>query len=108
MATGGLAGKRRSDLLCRCRPARPREIKAEGTAVPNFAVDRQMATRLLGKTVDHAKAEACSFAGWLGGEERLHDSGQDLRRYSGSVVCHVQGHEFARGHFPLRSEERRG
>ena len=51
----------------------PRQIEREGRALPDLALNRNVAAGLLGKAVDLGQPEARALADLLGGEERLED-----------------------------------
>ena len=58
--------------------------------MPDFAVDLDVAIRLLDEAVDHAEAEAGSFAGFLRGEKRFEHSVQDGGRNAGAGIADRQ------------------
>jgi hypothetical protein len=60
--------------------------------VAELAVDLDVPSHLLGKTIDHAQAEPGALAGALGGEEGLECPLDDLGRHAGAGIGDDQGH----------------
>src|SRR3546814_3272445 len=68
---------------------RTRQVEPGGRAVPHLAIDLEVPARLLGKAIDHAEAEAGSFAVRLRrkrSEEHTSEL-QSLMRISYAVFC---------------------
>jgi hypothetical protein len=82
----GLNGQRRGFLVCR-GALRLRQIDGEGRAFAMRARHRDVAFGLLCEAEGLAKAEAGALADFLGGEERLEDGLDIVRRDAAAGVC---------------------
>src|SRR3546814_13284208 len=58
------------------------KVYPHGRAASNFTIDLEVPARLLGKAVDHAEAEAGSFAVLLRRKEGIDHPSENLRRNS--------------------------
>ena len=70
----------------RSSPLMPRQIKLDRCALPQFAVDRDMAVRLPRKSIDHRKPKSGALPDRLGGKERIEGARRHLRAHAGAGV----------------------
>ena len=68
-----------------------------------LAVDLDVAVRLLDEAVDHAEAEAGALADFLGGEERLDDLVEQMRRDAAAGIADGDQHVGSRRHLVVGS-----
>src|ERR1700676_1945104 len=64
-----------------------REIEFDGRAFANFAVNFDVAARLLGETVDLGQTQAGPVPNILSCEERIEGFRQHVRRHPTSTIC---------------------
>ncbi len=72
-----------------------RQIDGDGGAAADRAGGDDGAPRLMRKAVDLRQSQAGAFPERLGREERLEDSGQNVRRDADAGIGHRQRHEVA-------------